>query len=68
MVVILTSESLAIEDERLRRAALLAGQSFACLAEIDAPERPPLPRDAAPAIYSVEIALDGDAAPPRSAG
>jgi hypothetical protein len=56
MVLIVTSESLEIEDERLRRAAILAGQSFVCLSELDTPTPPTLPYDAAPVLWEIEIA------------
>jgi hypothetical protein len=56
MVVVVTSESLEIEDERLRRAAILAGQSFVCLSELDQEILPIQPHDAAPAMWQIEIA------------
>jgi hypothetical protein len=56
MVVIVTSESLEIEDERLKRAAILAGQSFVCLSELDQDSLPVLPHDAAPVMWEIEIA------------
>jgi hypothetical protein len=58
MVVIVTSESLAIEDERLKRAAILAGQSFVCLSELETEATPVLPHDAAPAMWDIAITAD----------
>jgi hypothetical protein len=60
MVLIVTSESLEIEDERLRRAAILAGQSFVCLSELDQGSLPVLPHDAAPVMWEIEITEDPD--------
>jgi hypothetical protein len=56
MVLIVTSESLEIEDERLRRAAILAGQSFVCLSELETATPPVLPYDAATVLWEIEIA------------
>jgi hypothetical protein len=48
MFGLITIESIELEWECLRRAALLAGLSFACPSEVEPRRPPPIEHDAAP--------------------
>jgi hypothetical protein len=52
MFGLVTLESLELEWECLRRAALLAGHSFACPSEVEVLRPPAVEHDAAPVKHS----------------